>query len=1627
MTAGHLQIVSATPHEDYVDITFNGPIDPASFTTDDVTILPHQGVALQSLAQLGTASQDVAVAGNRAYVADNTGITILDISNSAEPRQLGHYDTVGTPWRVKVVGDRAFVACGNSGLQIINVANSAAPILQGSSATTAFILDVAVTGDLACVLSPESGLQVFDVSNPGAPRLLGSYSLPTTASRLTVAGDLVYVADDSSGVQILSLADPTAPALVGSYQTPGSALSISVVGDLACVAEGNAGLQILNIANPAAPSLVASYATTGYALEVNLEGDRAYVTDDTGHCLQILSLADPATPTLLGTYNASRVDRGVRVVGDLAFLPNFDLGLQIVNVADPTATSLVGSYTTPDFANSMAVVGDLAYVTSNAGLQIFNLADPSVPRLVGTCPLTSPSIVRVQGNFAYVACNDSTLQIVNLADPTAPSLVGSCSLSNYPVALSVEGNLACLIGVDMTLQVVSLADPTAPSVVGSYSLPDYAAGVDVKGGVAYVACSNSTLQIVSLADPNAPSLMGSYSLPAYAEGVTVAGDLAYVACSSAGVVILNIADPTAPSLVATYNTPGFAADVRVMGDLAYVADDNGLLILNVANPAAPSLLQRYATGDVQVTKVIAAGDRVYLPKLFEVEVFRNPSAVVSITQVDETTYRLGFTNPLANDGYTLTIGSQIADTEGALLDQDQDGQGGERSDDAFHAAWWSGQCPSVQLQISADAVTEHRPAGTVVGSFSSSVADLNSTFRYRLVSGAGDTDNASFTIDASGRLVTAASFDRQTQSSYSIRVAATDDYGLSYEQAFTITAVAPLQIVASSAEAGYVDVTFNRPIDPSTFTANDVSLLPNGNLTLQAWRDLCGEVWDVAVAGNYAYAATPDGLMVLDVSNPASMHWVADVNLDGSNGGQVAVQGDLLYVAVLNRGLRIYNIADPAAPSLVAACDGCNWANELVVKGDLAFIADRFSGVQIYNVADPTAPYLLSTYSTPDLALGVTIVGNRAYVADNGAGMLILDISDPTAPSLLGSYDTPDSMRAISVVGDLAYLVDVGKLLVLNIADPTAPSLIGSTTTYAGSYAISVVGDLAYVTDSYGLLVFNIADPTVPVQVGRCYTIQHSSTASIPGDHLLTLVGDRAYVMNGTGLQIISLADPILPTLVGLYDAPSSANNVCVVGNTLYVATQNQGLQIFDFADPAAPRWLGGYSSGSSDVVTVGNLAYVTSGSSLYILDITNPASTIRLSRYRTPGYYPTSLSVSGDLAYIAYGDGGVRIVNFANPAAPVLLSTYDTPGYAQGVSLEGNRLYVADGDSLLILDVSDPAAPSLVARCAMPNGANAVEVSGDLAYVTGYGGFEVYDLRDLAAPTLLATYSTPETPTGIFVAGDRIYVSLGTGLQILHNLTVVDSVTQVGQATYRLHLGTPLPEGYTLTISPQIADSDGLQLDQDQDGVAGEYPDDALRVTYASGNSRPRDLSLSSSGIAENPPLGTVVGTFSTTDPDVGDTFAYSLVAGEGDSDNGAFTIDAEGHLRTNATFDFEAKAVYSIRVCTTDAAGASFAKAFTISVTDLDEPPTDIVLSGLTVAGQSPSGTVVGGFSASDPDAGDSFTYTLVPRQWRRGQQLVHDRCPGTVADGGQPRRRNAEFLLDPGPRHRRRRRVS
>jgi Ca2+-binding RTX toxin-like protein len=152
-----------------------------------------------------------------------------------------------------------------------------------------------------------------------------------------------------------------------------------------------------------------------------------------------------------------------------------------------------------------------------------------------------------------------------------------------------------------------------------------------------------------------------------------------------------------------------------------------------------------------------------------------------------------------------------------------------------------------------------------------------------------------------------------------------------------------------------------------------------------------------------------------------------------------------------------------------------------------------------------------------------------------------------------------------------------------------------------------------------------------------------------------------------------------------------------------------------------------------------------------------------------------------------------------------------------------------------------------------------------------------------------------------------------------------------------------------------------------------------AVTVNVTDVNEGPTVTSGATATVAENAATSTVVYQAMASDPDTTapfKTITWSLAG----TDSSAFSIDTSGHLTLNNSANYEAKTAYSLNVIATDGGSLSSTKAVTVSVTNVNEAPTDISVSNTMVQQSTVGGTVVGALSAIDPDAVDTATFSLV-----------------------------------------------
>jgi RHS repeat-associated protein len=347
------------------------------------------------------------------------------------------------------------------------------------------------------------------------------------------------------------------------------------------------------------------------------------------------------------------------------------------------------------------------------------------------------------------------------------------------------------------------------------------------------------------------------------------------------------------------------------------------------------------------------------------------------------------------------------------------------------------------------------------------------------------------------------------------------------------------------------------------------------------------------------------------------------------------------------------------------------------------------------------------------------------------------------------------------------------------------------------------------------------------------------------------------------------------------------------------------------------------------------------------------------------------------------FASGSINANGSAQFAGKNLFATGTTTG---NVSFSGSTKTVASTDQLQVIaqgnislnGASDTRGSFLSAGTITFNGSStlygSIAAKGDITFNGSTTVIWVPITTINQAPTNLALSSniTPENIAAGSVIGtlsttdpnanDTFTYSLVTGTGSTDNA----SFSIVGNQI-KINASPNFEAKSSYSILVRTTDQGGLSYDK------------ALTISITDVNETPTALTLSNNITAETVAAGTVIGTLSTTDPDANNTFTYSLVSGTGATDNAAFSV-VNNQLKINASTDFETKSSYSVRVRTTDQGGLSYEQTFAIAVTDVNEAPTSLVLSNSITPENVAAGSVIGTLSTTDPDANNTFTYSLV-----------------------------------------------
>ncbi len=253
------------------------------------------------------------------------------------------------------------------------------------------------------------------------------------------------------------------------------------------------------------------------------------------------------------------------------------------------------------------------------------------------------------------------------------------------------------------------------------------------------------------------------------------------------------------------------------------------------------------------------------------------------------------------------------------------------------------------------------------------------------------------------------------------------------------------------------------------------------------------------------------------------------------------------------------------------------------------------------------------------------------------------------------------------------------------------------------------------------------------------------------------------------------------------------------------------------------------------DVSVQNNVAYVADGEyGLRVIDVSNPEDPDEIA-YLYTGQYALGVVAIGEYAYVM-DDGILCIIDISEPDSPEEIGSYDTEkGGSAGYNLSvvNDRVYLADRDGLRVINISNPENPTLMGFLDTRDQALDVIVVNNYAYIANrFEGLIIVDISNIDNMSIIGNCVTPGGATGITVVENQAYIADDNrGLRII-DISNLNNPVEVG------YYDTPGMDARDVMVIENIA-------------YVSEYGD-GLRVIEVSDPENPEELDVVGSGLSQ-------------------------------------------------------------------------------------------------------------------------------------------------------------------------------
>lgn len=1008
------------------------------------------------------------------------------------------------------------------------------------------------------------------------------------------------------------------------------------------------------------------------------------------------------------------------------------------------------------------------------------------------------------------------------------------------------------------------------------------------------------------------------------------------------------------------------------------AVDDVIGTLSVENPDAGDTHTFLIAGGTENTDFKISGDQLLANRAFDFET--EPSIDVEVTAKD-----------VANQTLDQTLSITVTDANDAPTD----------------------------IQLSNLDIVENTSVGTLVATLTTTDQDGGDSHTYTLPAGIESNDD--FEIIGNELKTLSAIFDFETDTDHIVRIQTDDGNSGTHEQDFTLNVTdvneAPIFNIGSSIgmeenstvvatiftideDAGSTS-TYNVSggDDQSLFTLSGAELSFIAAPNFETPDDLNSDntyeveinasdgvnntqllfsitVFDtneapIFVTSSNIFLNENSSIITLDATDEDAGSTITysisggdDQSLFGLNGSELSFNNAPDFETPLDLG------GDNTYDVQVSAFDGFNTTDLLIsIAVDDINEAPVFTTGNSFSIEENSTAVatLFATDEDAGSTISYSVSGgdDQALFKVNGSELEFIAAADFEVPFDVGSDNTYNVQVSAS---DGVNSVDLAiSVTIIDFIEPPVGILLSSNTVAENGFADELIGTLSAENPDVG--------DTHTFFIDAVGTLQNSDFR-VTGDQLFTnrafdfetesVVNAMLYIRDGDG---IDLQQTLTIEITDNNDVPTDF----VLSNTTIDENLPAGTLVGTFtgSDPDINDVL----SYDFDGRNANNVFFSIDGNQLKTafeltidfspLDITVQASDNNgglIERNFTIEI--VNLPDAPDVPDAIYSVSENSAIGFSIDQLPTTDADGETISYTVDSGNDAGAFDLSTSGALTVaLPLDFEATPSYTLNVTATDG-----ILIDAAVLT----INIEDVNEAPTPLVDATFSIDENvDIGSLVA--QLDVFDPEGEPLVYSITSGNDggefeITTLGSINVASGLNFEITPSYILNIEVS-------------DGAIASSANMTINIEDV--NDGPTQTVLSNNIVDENVPIGTVIGSFTTTDEDANDVHTYQLQT--------TFDFDINGVTRspvaivgndlvTDVEFDFELFSTFQIRVLIEDTGMAIISEDFTITVNDLNEIPSSIELSANSIFENTVVGTIIGTFTTIDGDINDTHTYSLV-----------------------------------------------